>query len=199
MFTGPLPDLLAGALAWLAAQPPAQAIPPGVLQEVLVNALIHRDWIQSAPLRVTVTATQVRVVSPGPWAVVIRDPEVIPVALGPPQRAPILVDLWRTALSGPIPDLGLGLRLIQAALAAAGLPAAIWRAPAQAVMVQLGTQRFSEAPPPNRVVAPGVPASRLRTRNLNSTIHRQKEKPPCARLRPIPLRTRPPAPRPGRP
>ena len=140
-----MPNLLAGALAWLAVQPPAQAIPPGVLQEVRVNALIYRDWSRLAPIRMIVTTDQVRVVSPGPWSVAIRDPAVLSVAVGPPQRAPILIDLWRTALGGPIPGLGLGLSRIQGALAAARLPAAIWRATAQAVAVQLWTRRFPEA------------------------------------------------------
>lgn len=144
ILTGPLPDLLTAALAWLAAQPPAQALPPGVLQEVLVNALIHRDWLRAAPIRVIVMADQVRVVSPGGGSVMIRDPAVVPTARVPPLRAPILVDLWRTALGGPVPGLRLGLTLIQRALAAAGLPVARWHATAQAVTVQLGTRRLPE-------------------------------------------------------
>ena len=43
----------------------SQQIPPGVFTELLVNALVHRDYMSPDPIRIDITLEYVRIVSPG--------------------------------------------------------------------------------------------------------------------------------------
>ena len=49
----------------LAAAGDSQQIPPGVFTELLVNALVHRDYLSPDPIRIDITPDSVRIVSPG--------------------------------------------------------------------------------------------------------------------------------------
>ncbi len=40
-------------------------IPPSVFEELLVNALVHRDYMVSAPVRLFVFDDRIEIVSPG--------------------------------------------------------------------------------------------------------------------------------------
>jgi ATP-dependent DNA helicase RecG len=76
-FAGPLPQIFAGAMAFVmrnlrkvqAGQgvnaPGVPEIPPTVFEELLVNALAHRDYLISAPIRLFVFDNRVEIISPG--------------------------------------------------------------------------------------------------------------------------------------
>jgi ATP-dependent DNA helicase RecG len=76
-FAGPLPQQFAGALAFVmrnlrkvqAGQgvnaPGVPEIPPAVFEELLVNALAHRDYLISAPIRLFIFDNRLEIVSPG--------------------------------------------------------------------------------------------------------------------------------------
>ena len=69
MFSGTLEQIYANAFKWLM---PAQLrsghgtlLPEAVIQEVLTNALLHRDYLIAAPIRIKVYSDRVEIVSPG--------------------------------------------------------------------------------------------------------------------------------------
>jgi ATP-dependent DNA helicase RecG len=76
-FAGPLPQMFAGAMAFVmrnlrkvqAGQgvnaPGLPEIPPSVFEELLVNALAHRDYLISAPIRLFIFDNRIEIVSPG--------------------------------------------------------------------------------------------------------------------------------------
>ena len=76
-FVGPLPQQFADALAFVmrnlrkvqAGQginaPGTPEIPPSVFEELLVNALAHRDYLVSAPIRLFIFDDRIEIVSPG--------------------------------------------------------------------------------------------------------------------------------------
>lgn len=76
-FAGPLPEMFAGAMAFVmrnlrkiqAGQgvnaPGVPEIPPAVFEELLVNALAHRDYLVSAPIRLFVFDNRIEIISPG--------------------------------------------------------------------------------------------------------------------------------------
>ena len=76
-FSGPLPEMFASAMAFVmrnlrkvqAGQgvnaPGAPEIPPAVFEELLVNALAHRDYLVSAPIRLFIFDNRVEIISPG--------------------------------------------------------------------------------------------------------------------------------------
>ncbi len=76
-FEGPLPKLFEGAMAFVlrnlhkvqAGQgvnsPGIPEIPPTVFEELLVNALIHRDYLVSAPIRLFIFDNRIEIISPG--------------------------------------------------------------------------------------------------------------------------------------
>lgn len=76
-FAGPLPQMFAGAMAFVmrnlrkvqAGQgvnaPGTPEIPPSVFEELLVNALAHRDYLISAPIRLFIFDNRIEIVSPG--------------------------------------------------------------------------------------------------------------------------------------
>ena len=76
-FAGPLPQMFADAMAFVmrnlhkvqAGQgvnaPGTPEIPPSVFEELLVNALAHRDYLVSAPIRLFIFDNRIEIVSPG--------------------------------------------------------------------------------------------------------------------------------------
>ena len=76
-FAGPLPQQFAGAMAFVmrnlrkiqAGQginaPGIPEIPLAVFEELLVNALVHRDYLISAPIRLFIFDNRIEIVSPG--------------------------------------------------------------------------------------------------------------------------------------
>ena len=76
-FTGPLPKLFADAMAFILRNlhklqaggginsPGKLEIPSAVFEELLVNALVHRDYLVSAPVRLFIFADRIEIISPG--------------------------------------------------------------------------------------------------------------------------------------
>jgi len=76
-FAGPLPKLFEGALAFVMRNlhkvqagrgvnaPGVPEIPEAVFEELLVNALMHRDYLVSAPIRLFVFDDRIEIISPG--------------------------------------------------------------------------------------------------------------------------------------
>jgi ATP-dependent DNA helicase RecG len=76
-FSGPLRSIFDGALAFVMRNlPKVQAgngvnspgtpeIPPSVFEELLVNALIHRDYLVSATIRLFIFDNRIEIISPG--------------------------------------------------------------------------------------------------------------------------------------
>jgi ATP-dependent DNA helicase RecG len=76
-FSGPLPKLFEGALAFVMRNlhkvqagrgvnsPDLPEIPEAVFEELLVNALVHRDYLVSAPIRLFVFDNRIEIISPG--------------------------------------------------------------------------------------------------------------------------------------
>ena len=76
-FSGALPKLFEGALAFVMRNlhkvqagrgvnaPGTPEIPEAVFEELLVNALVHRDYLVSAPIRLFVFDNRIEIISPG--------------------------------------------------------------------------------------------------------------------------------------
>lgn len=76
-FSGTLPKLFEGALAFVMRNlhkvqagrgvnaPGTPEIPEAVFEELLVNALVHRDYLVSAPIRLFVFDNRIEIISPG--------------------------------------------------------------------------------------------------------------------------------------
>jgi ATP-dependent DNA helicase RecG len=76
-FSGPLPKLFDDALSFIMRNlhkvqagrgvnaPGTPEIPEAVFEELLVNALVHRDYLVSAPIRVFVFDNRIEIISPG--------------------------------------------------------------------------------------------------------------------------------------
>ena len=76
-FSGPLPKLFEGVLAFVMRNlhkvqagrgvnaPGLPEIPEEVFEELLVNALVHRDYLVSAPIRLFVFDNRIEIISPG--------------------------------------------------------------------------------------------------------------------------------------
>lgn len=76
-FSGPLPKLFEGAMSFVMRNlhkiqagrgvntPGLPEIPEAVFEELLVNALVHRDYLVSAPIRLFVFDNRIEIISPG--------------------------------------------------------------------------------------------------------------------------------------
>jgi ATP-dependent DNA helicase RecG len=76
-FAGPLRKLFDGAMAFVMRNlhkvqagrgvnaPGLPEIPPVVFEELLVNALVHRDYLVSAPIRLFIFDNRIEIISPG--------------------------------------------------------------------------------------------------------------------------------------
>ncbi len=76
-FTGPLPRIFSGAIAFVMRNlhkvqngrgvnaPGIPEISEIVFEELLVNALIHRDYMVSAPIRIFILDNRIEIISPG--------------------------------------------------------------------------------------------------------------------------------------
>lgn len=76
-FSGPLPKVFDGALAFVMRNlhkvqagrgvnaPGKPEIPESVFEELLVNALVHRDYLVSAPIRLFIFDNYIEIISPG--------------------------------------------------------------------------------------------------------------------------------------
>lgn len=76
-FAGPLPKMFDDALAFIMRNlhkvqagrgvnaPGLPEIPVSVFEELLVNALVHRDYLVSAPIRIFIFDNRIEIVSPG--------------------------------------------------------------------------------------------------------------------------------------
>ena len=76
-YSGPLPKIFEGALAFVMRNlhkvqagrgvnaPGLPEIPEAVFEELLVNALAHRDYLVSAPIRLFVFDDRIEIISPG--------------------------------------------------------------------------------------------------------------------------------------
>ncbi len=76
-FSGPLPKLFEGALAFVMRNlhkvqagrgvnaPGTPEISEAVFEELLVNALVHRDYLVSAPIRLFIFDNRIEIISPG--------------------------------------------------------------------------------------------------------------------------------------
>ncbi len=114
-FAGPLPRIFAGAMAFVmrnlrkvqAGQgvnaPGVPEIPPSVFEELLVNALMHRDYLISAPIRLFVFDNRIEIISPGHLPNNLTVPKIR--AGNSNIRNPILVSY---VAKGMLPYRGLG-------------------------------------------------------------------------------------------
>lgn len=114
-FAGPLPRIFAGAMAFVmrnlrkvqAGQgvnaPGVPEIPPSVFEELLVNALMHRDYLISAPIRLFVFDNRIEIISPGHLPNNLTVPKIR--AGNSNIRNPILVSY---VAKGLLPYRGLG-------------------------------------------------------------------------------------------
>jgi ATP-dependent DNA helicase RecG len=114
-FAGPLPQQFAGALAFVmrnlhkvqAGQgvnaPGTPEIPPSVFEELLVNALVHRDYLVSAPIRLFIFDNRIEIISPGHLPNNLTVPKIR--AGNSNIRNPILVSY---IAKGLLPYRGLG-------------------------------------------------------------------------------------------
>jgi ATP-dependent DNA helicase RecG len=76
-FAGPIRQLFDGAMAFVLRNlhkvqagrgvnaPGVPEIPPVVFEELLVNALVHRDYLVSAPIRLFIFDNRIEIISPG--------------------------------------------------------------------------------------------------------------------------------------
>lgn len=114
-YSGPLPKLFEGALAFVMRNlhkvqagrgvnaPGMPEIPEAVFEELLVNALVHRDYLVSAPIRLFVFDNRIEIISPGHLP---NNLTVEKIRAGNSNiRKPILVSY---AAKGLLPYHGLG-------------------------------------------------------------------------------------------
>jgi ATP-dependent DNA helicase RecG len=76
-FAGPLPKIFEDSIAFVMRNlhkiqagrgvnsPGIPEIPEGVFEELLVNALVHRDYLVSAPIRLFIFDDRIEIISPG--------------------------------------------------------------------------------------------------------------------------------------
>jgi len=120
-FAGPLPRMFEGAMGFVMRHMPKvqgsrgvnspgrPEIPSAVFEELLVNALVHRDYLVSAPVRLLIFEDRIEIISPG------HLPDNLTVAKiragNSNIRNPILVSF---AAKGLLPYRGLGSGITRA-------------------------------------------------------------------------------------
>ncbi|MBR1368719.1 ATP-dependent DNA helicase RecG [Methanocalculus chunghsingensis] len=114
-FAGPLPEIFQGALLFImrslhkiqAGQsvnaPGMPEIPQVVFEELLVNALVHRDYLINAPIRLFVFDNRIEIISPGNLPNNLTVPKIR--SGNSVMRNPILVSF---VAKGLLPYRGLG-------------------------------------------------------------------------------------------
>jgi ATP-dependent DNA helicase RecG len=120
-FTGPLPRIFEGAMGFVTRNlhkvqagkgvnaPGSQEIPTAVFEELLVNALVHRDYLVSAPIRLFLFEDRIEIISPGHLP---NNLTVAKIRAGNSNiRNPILVSY---AAKGLLPYRGLGSGITRA-------------------------------------------------------------------------------------
>ncbi|MCR5815220.1 MAG: putative DNA binding domain-containing protein [Desulfovibrio sp.] len=120
-FTGPLQKVFDNAQAFIMRNlhkvqadrnsnaPGLPEIPPVVIEELLVNALVHRDYLVSAPIRLFIFDNRIEIISPGhlPNTLSVENMKVGNSNI----RNPILVSY---VAKGLLPYHGLGSGIIRA-------------------------------------------------------------------------------------
>ena len=114
-FNGALPKLFEGAMTFVMRNlrkvqaghgvnaPGTPEIPPLVFEELLVNALVHRDYLISAPIRLFIFDNRIEIISPGHLPNNLTIPKI--QAGNSNIRNPILVSY---VAKGMLPYRGLG-------------------------------------------------------------------------------------------
>jgi ATP-dependent DNA helicase RecG len=120
-FAGSLPRIFEGAMGFVARNlrkvqagrgvnaPGSPEIPMAVFEELLVNALVHRDYLVSAPIRLFVFEDRIEIISPGHLVDNLTVPKIR--AGNSNIRNPILVSY---AAKGLLPYRGLGSGIVRA-------------------------------------------------------------------------------------
>jgi ATP-dependent DNA helicase RecG len=103
------------------ADRPELAYPPRALHEVFMNAVIHRDYERSSPIRINHFSDRIEVISPGGLYGDLT-PEEFSNHAGTAYRNPVLAEAAKVL--GFVNRFGRGIALIQAELARNGSPAA---------------------------------------------------------------------------
>ena len=120
-FAGPLPRIFESAMSFITRNlrkvqagkgvnaPGSQEISPAVFEELLVNALVHRDYLVSAPIRLFLFSDRIEIISPGHLP---NNLTVAKIRSGNSNiRNPILVSY---AAKGLLPYRGLGSGITRA-------------------------------------------------------------------------------------
>ncbi len=114
-FSGALPKVFEGAMTFVMRNlrkvqaghgvnaPGTPEIPPLVFEELLVNALVHRDYLISAPIRLFIFDNRIEIISPGHLPNNLTIPKI--QAGNSNIRNPILVSY---VAKGMLPYRGLG-------------------------------------------------------------------------------------------
>jgi ATP-dependent DNA helicase RecG len=118
-FSGPMRRIFEDSLAFVMRNlhkvqagrgvnaPGTPEIPPGVFEELLVNALVHRDYLVSAPIRLFIFDNRIEIISPGHLP---NNLTVAKIKAGNSNiRNPILVSYVAKGLL-PYHGLGSGIR-----------------------------------------------------------------------------------------
>lgn len=120
-FVGPVPTLFEGALTFVMRtlhkvqgaggvnSPGTPEVPRLVLEELLVNAIVHRDYLVDAPIRVFVYDDRIEIVSPGHLPNNLTVDNVLSGISN--IRNPILASF---AAKGLLPYRGLGSGIVRA-------------------------------------------------------------------------------------
>lgn len=114
---GPLYDLIHGAVArvteimsginvWTTDGPKAMAYPPETLWEIVVNAVIHRDYSMSDDVQILIFDNRIEVLSPGRLPAFVTKENILDVRYA---RNPKVVGMLSRYKNPPNKDMGEGL------------------------------------------------------------------------------------------
>lgn len=175
-FAGPLPRIFEGAMGFVTRNlhkvqagrginaPGTPEIPQAVFEELLVNALVHRDYLISAPIRLFMFENRIEIVSPGHLP---NNLTVAKIRAGNSNiRNPILVSY---AAKGLLPYRGLGSGITRAL---ASWPAIQFLDDREGCLFTATIQR--KAPASAQAGEPAPPASPLESSQKSSQKGSQK-------------------------